>query len=669
MRKNALLCALPLLLAGLFPTLIQAQFQPPNPDELKMTADPKAPGADAVYLEIKEIDSDPLHYRHYYARIKVLTEKGKDLATVELPYLRGNFKINQIAARTIHPDGTIVPLEGRPEDLMTSKTGDTEVERKVFTLPSVTVGSVLEYQYDIGYPENQVYPPFWEIQQKYFVHTAHYEYSPPKQFTAHNSQGTNASFLTDSKGHFLNSLIWWKVLPPGVDVVTSLSGSYSLDLTDIPPAPDEAWAPPSDSILYKVRFNYETTNNAGAFWIEAAKDWGKDVDHFAEPTKPIQKAVASLVSSDDPDIAKARKLYDAVEALNNTDYTRARTSSEMNQLKLKAANRAADVWAQKSGSSDEIAMLYLSMLRAAGVTAYAARVSDREYRIFDTSNMNLDQLDDTLVIVAIDGKEIFLDPGEKMCPFGMLNWRHTSAAGLRESAVGMEIDTTPAPTYTQNSIERVGALAIDSHGGVSGQIRIIMGGQAALQWRQFALENNDDEVKKSFDRDLQSEVPEGVEAHLDHFLSMDQVDANLMAIVNVKGTLGTATAKRLLLPAFFFETRGNMPFVKEEKRVEPIDMHYGENVIDQITYLLPQGMTVEGAPKDQTDSWPGHAIYDVKVADGTGSVTVTRTLGRAFTFLKAADYQDLRGFYQKVATSDQQEVVLSTEAPAAAKGN
>ena len=43
-----------------------------------MTSDPKAPGAAAVYLEIKEIANDPMHYQSYYARIKVLTEKGKD---------------------------------------------------------------------------------------------------------------------------------------------------------------------------------------------------------------------------------------------------------------------------------------------------------------------------------------------------------------------------------------------------------------------------------------------------------------------------------------------------------------------------------------------------------------------------------------------------------------
>jgi hypothetical protein len=79
---------------------------------------PQAPGAAAVYLNVEEIANDPIHYQSFYARIKVLQEKGKELATVEIPYLHGNYKIVDIKARTIHSDGTVIPLVGKPEDLL-----------------------------------------------------------------------------------------------------------------------------------------------------------------------------------------------------------------------------------------------------------------------------------------------------------------------------------------------------------------------------------------------------------------------------------------------------------------------------------------------------------------------------------------------------------------------
>ena len=121
MRKLILLCGAVLFLAAQPPVLLRAQFQQPTEDELKMTADPMAPGADAAYLNIDEVSNDPMHYRSTYMRIKVLTEKGKELATVELPYLKGAFKVSDIKGRTIHPDGAVVPLTVKPEDLMVSK--------------------------------------------------------------------------------------------------------------------------------------------------------------------------------------------------------------------------------------------------------------------------------------------------------------------------------------------------------------------------------------------------------------------------------------------------------------------------------------------------------------------------------------------------------------------
>ncbi|MGH9598539.1 MAG: DUF3857 domain-containing protein [Terracidiphilus sp.] len=397
-----------------------------------MTADPKAPGADAVYLDIEEIDNDPLHYQSVYARIKVLTEKGKELATVDLPYVSGDFKITDIEGRTIHSDGTIIPLVGKPEDLMTSKAGGTEIGNKVFTLPSVEVGSILEYRYQIRYDDNHFSSPSWAIQKKYFVHKAHYEFTPFEAFKAdNNSQDASSSYLTDSKGHVINSLIWWLHLPQGVTLKTDVSGRYSVDVTDVPPIPDEDWMPPIESVLYRVLFYYESARTPTQFWIDSAKDWSKDVDHFADPNKPIQQAVSGLVAPGDSDLVKTQKLYNAVEALDNTDYSRVKTASEMKALKLKPAKRAEDTWKQKSGSSDDIALLYLTMLHAAGVKAYAAKVADRAWRIFDPSYMNFDQLDDTLVVADIGGKDIYLDPGEKMCPFGTLNWRHsdTKACG------------------------------------------------------------------------------------------------------------------------------------------------------------------------------------------------------------------------------------------------
>ena len=656
MRKSFLLCSAIGLLAAVSPALVCAQFQPPNPDELKMTSDPKAPGAAAVYLDIEETDNDTQHSQNYYARIKVLTEKGKEAATVGIPYRGGEFSIGSVSGRTIHSDGTIIPLTVKPEDLLIEKSNEVEVgrqayagqirkQRTVFTLPSVEVGSILEYSFQLRF-NAQFYwhlDPYWQVQQQYFVHKAHFMFTP---FDALD-------------------LVWWPHLPEGAQIKTDAAGRYFLDVADVPPTPDEEWMPPIDSFLYKVRFYYRNRYDpldVDDYWKAMAKEWSKDVDHFAEPTKTIRDAVAGLFAPGDSDLVKAQKLYAAIEALDNTDYSRQVGTSELKQLKQKEAGRAEDTWTQKRGDSNDLALLFLSMLRAADLTAYATTIVDRDKGVFDASYMSLDQLDHTLVILNTGGKEILLDPGEKMCPFGTVNWRHSYAEGLRQSADGPGRAVTPTQVFGANTIKRSGELTVDAHGGITGTLQVVMTGQEALAWRQWALEVDATELKKEFDRNLEKIVPEGVEAHLDHFLGLDNPDSLLMAVVKVTGTLGTATAKRLILPGFFFETRESQSFVNEETRLEPIDMHYAEQVTEQLTYDLPPGVSVEGAPQDTKVSWEGHAVYIVKSKSDAVQITVARVLARAFDVARPLDYQDLHGFYQKVATADQGQLVLTVNA-------
>ncbi len=68
---------------------------------------------------------------------------------------------------------------------------------------------------------------------------------------------------------------------------------------------------------------------------------------------------------------------------------------------------------------------------------------------------------------------------------------------------------------------------------------------------------------------------------------------------------------------------------------------------------------MEGAPQDTKVSWEGHAVYIVKSKSDPGQITVARVLARAFDLARPLDYQDLRGFFQKVAAADQGQLVLT----------
>jgi len=631
-----------LLITLMSPAVGLAQFQAPTSEELKMSSDPQAPGAAAVYLNIDDETDGLMHKRILYVRIKVLAEKGKELATVEIPYFKGSSEIADIKGRTIHPDGTIVPMEVKPEELMVARSGGLQIEKMVFTLPAVDVGSILEYSYvERG---GMLSSPYWEVQREYFVHNAHYAFVPG-----------------------LRGAIYWPVLPQGAAVHSGHMGKFTLDITDVPPAPQEEWMPPGQSFLYRVVFVSTSSESSEGFWISAGKAWSDSVDSFAEPSKAMRRAVAELVAPTDSAQEKARKLYLAVQELNNTDFTRSHDKAELKELKLKDVKSAGDVWEQKAGTSTEIALLYLGMLRAAGLTAYAMKVVDRDKGVFEPAFMSMAQMHSTIVILSVDGKELALDPGEKMCPFGTVHWHHAGAGGIRQSAAGPAVASSPNVPYTENSVLRFADLTLDGQGGVSGSGRFAMSGQEALYWRQKAFQSDPEEVKKAFEHWLGGLVPEGVEAHVDRFRSLDKPEEGLIAYFSLKGTLGTATGKRMILPGFFYETRTRQPFVDQEKRMEPVDMQYASSSGDQVVYHLPEGMQVEASPQDAKLVWENRALLTATVTTAPGQVTVARKMQRGFALVKPESYPGLRDFYLKIDSSNSQQIVLTRQA--IAKGN
>ncbi len=704
MRISGFVSTLLLGVALAAPALLRAQFQAPTDEELKMTADPKAPGAAAVYLNVEEVTDDPQHFCTVYTRIKVLKEKGKELATVEISFPHDNagitsvkpqtinsdfdvapaqvkhegplaarlsaqtntFKISNIKARTIHADGTVISFTVRPEDIPVSRAPGKQYSRAVFTLPSVEVGSILEYRYTVQFSDQHFSAPFWQIQRPYFVHKAHFAFNPFNDFL-NDPQAMTSRYLLDARGDVINTIIGWPNLPPGVKIATDAIGHLSLDLTDIPPVPNEEWMPPQQSLSYHVLFYYINASNEKEFWTNDEKNWSKDVDRFAEPTAALRQIVGGLVVSGDNDLERAKKLYLALQALDNTDFSPMRGSPELNRPGSRTARRAEDIWSQKSGSSEDIALLYLAMLRAAGLTAYGMKLVDRDRGVFTPGYLSFDQFDGDMVILNSGGKEIVLDPGQKMCPFQTMHWKHAGATGVRQSASGPSMVSSPLLPYTANSLFRTGDVTLDDRNGFTGDFRFLMTGQEALYWRQESLMSGESEVKKRFDDWLASMVPQGVEAHVDHFLALDNPELNLVAVINLRGTLGSSASQTLQLPAFFFEAR-NHPFVDQALRQNPVDMHYGEQIIDQAVFHLPAEMSVQAAPPDVKIPWAGHAAFASGTKSAPGQITVVRQLARAFTFAKPEEYQDLRGFDQKVAAADQAQLVLTTAAPAV-KGN
>jgi hypothetical protein len=655
-----LLCA---LLFACLPAFA-VDWTQPTPEELKMTSDPAAPDAPAVYLYREELVNDLQHYHLVYARIKILTEKGKEeFADQELPYEQGVSMISELEGRTIHSDGTVIPFTGKPYTKELVKMGGEKIMAKVFSLPDVQVGSILEFRWRESYENNYFEPPQFYLQQPVFVHKAHYHFMP------FNTAGSSTTIETkDSLGHeqTADNLLYYPDLPPGAKVVEGPSG-FDLVVDNIPALPEEPYSPPLNSFAYRLIFYYTGAVSGADFWNTEGKIWSKDANRFIKPSGKIKDAVARIVKPGDTEDAKLQKIYAAVMTVENTRFTRQHSQSE-DQAEGLREKTAADIWEQKRGSDDEINRLFLSMARAAGFKAWDMIVTERNQNLLNTSYLYWGQLEDEISIVDVGGKEMYFDPGQRYCEYGKLDWMHTGMTGVRQTENGTAMATTPLAGYRDNVTMRTADLVLGADGTLTGMLHITMNGAAALHWRQVALRTDEQEANKEYQESIEKQVPDGVHVKMDHFLGLTDYTSGLMAVLNVSGGMGTQTGKRVFLPSAFFEANAK-PLFADAKRESPVDLRFPYINQDTVNVKLPPGLTVESVPNAAKIPLPGFAQYVADYAGAGGTYQQQRALAMANTIYKPDEYPQLRDFFQKVGAQDQQQVVLDrTPAAASAKG-
>jgi transglutaminase-like putative cysteine protease len=646
-RRRSLFVSLLFLSLSILPSAaLAADWQQPTPDELKMTSEPAAPNADAVYLYREETTDDKLHVESVYVRIKILRDEGKKYGDVEIIGSSNYSGITDIQGRTIHSDGTAIPFTGKPYEKLLFKTAKMQYRAKVFSLPDVETGSILEYRYKLRYDDNSVISPTWNIQQPIYIRKAHYHFVPTeREVLSHVDKGSATTQIAYSQ------------MLPKDDKVVLTQGVYDLDVKNIPALPQEEYEPPMGAFAYRVRFYYTSVRTPQEYWNSFGKSWSHEVDKFASPSPAITDAAKELTSGATTQDEKLNKLYDAVMKLENTRYSREHSQDENRAEGIKHIKSASDVLALKRGSPDELAMLFLALARAAGFHAEAMAVVNRSRDFFQQNYLNGDQLDDLIVFVTVDGKERAFDPGERYATYGTLQWTHTLAGGLRQQDGHTTITNSPGIGYKDTIVQRVADLTLASDGTVTGTATIVLTGQNAMRWRQRALEGDQVELKKDFDDQLQPDFPPGIMIHTDHFLGLDEEGTNLVVRMKIGGSLGTATGKRIFLPLSIFAAGGRDPFASSH-REEPIDLQFPFLEKDQVTLHVPAEFQVESVPTDARVDLPQNAVY-LSVAKAAGqTITYERNLIMANILFTAAEYDKLKGFFDDVSNKDRAQAVL-----------
>ena len=427
--------------------------------------------------------------------------------------------------------------------------------------------------------------------------------------------------------------------------------------------------PPENELKSRVDFVYSQelpTEDVNKFWIKTGKKLNSQLETFVGNRKSMVREVEEIVTPNDSPEVKLQKIYARVQQMRNTSYEAQRTEQEGERENEKRAKTAEDVWKSGYGSGDELTWLFLALVRAAGFEAYGVWASDRENYFFSPVWMDRGRLDANVVLVKLNGKDFYFDPGVAFTPFGLLPWAETSVQGLRLDKRGGTWVRTMLPESAQSRIERRANLKLSDTGDLEGKLTVTFTGLEAHS-RRLDERNVDEAGRKQFlERQVQESIPAASEVDLVNEPEWKSSAPTLVAEFNLKVPGWASTAgHRAVVPVGLFSASEKHVF-DPVTRAHPIYMEFPCQKLDDVTIEIPPGWQVTSLPPGQSQL--GHIVeYSLKVENDKGKLHLERMLNLGILLVEEKYYPALRRFFQVVKTADERQVVLQPGRAAASK--
>jgi len=622
-------------------------FQPVSPDELKMTSEPKAPGAMAITLfrSVDRDDSARTAHEDVYFRIRIFTEEGRKYADVEIPFYKDAGIITNLHARTIKPDGSIVNFNGQVYEKTIVKARGLKYLAKTFTLPEVEPGAIIEYYYTVDFSDEYIgYTSHWILSDELFTKRAKFSLRP--------YSGDNPP---------LNLRWTWNFLPAGTNPpVQGGNRVVNLEVTDIPAFQTEDYMPPENELKSRVNFIYSEDpfeKDPDTFWKKRGKKLNGQLEAFVGKRGAMEQAVSQIVSPADSTELKLRKIYARVQQIRNTSYEIQKTQQEQKREKEKEPTNVETVWKKQYGNGVELTWLFLGLARAAGFDASGVWVSDRQNYFFNPQIMDASRLDTNVVVVKLNGKDVFFDPGAEFMPFGMLPWAEAGVTGRKLDKDGGSWIQTSLPESSDSEIKRQANLHITSTGDLEGTLTLTYTGLEAGQRRVDQRLSDEAARKKFLEDEVKESIPAACDVELTNQPDWKASDSPLLAQFNLKvpGWVGGAGRHALLTVGLFSASEKHL--FDHADRVYPIYFEYPFKREDDITIDLPLGWQISNVPAPQKQE--GHIVsYIMQVENNKGTLHLNRSLSMDILLLEQKYYPALRNFFQVVRTADEQQVLL-----------
>src|SRR5215211_1727279 len=374
---------------------------------LKNATVEKEADAEALFWEVR-IDDNPdgnLIFNHYI-RVKVFTERGRESQSkIDLIYGKmfgAEIKINDIAARTIKADGTIVELNKKDIfDRTVVKGSGLKYKARSFAMPAVEPGCIIEYRWrEIRVNDDANYIRL-QFQRDIPVQRVQYLIKP------YDYPGMNFHSITlhgESSG--------WK---------KEKNGFYSTVMTNMPAIHEESRMPPDDEVKTWTLVFYQMANDdrrdSEKYWMEYAKKFYEDNKSLIKPNDEVKKMAATLIADASTDDEKLQRLFEFCRTkIKNASFAASGVTPE-ERAKVKDNKTPSDTLKRGVGSMSDIDQLFAALANAAGLDARIVLSPDRGDLFFDRRSANGYFINPMYIAVNVGGTWKFINPGFSYIPF------------------------------------------------------------------------------------------------------------------------------------------------------------------------------------------------------------------------------------------------------------
>lgn len=623
------------------PTVISAE-------EKAIQADPGKGIRDGVVLvdeaELTETPGMNTDYTYHF-RAKILSNKGRDLANIEMPWNMEESGLYEWWGRTILPDGTVLELS--KEDFVQQpilKKGNEEQRVLRGALPGVVPGCVIDYGYDyLGVFEFNNYT--LHLNREWPVRDFRFRWKFPQHQTG---------------GYRLKT-------SPGLDVqVVEDKKSILVTGHNLPPIIEEPYMPPSHELEALVTLYYPY--HRSSFWNELGTDMENQVAMLVVPGKAtFLKTLETLPFTEGATPqAKLEQVYNWMErTLADTDlltyeedHARAAKEADKKTPRLppgmSAAPTADSILKDKAADGFNLARMYIGFVRGLGGHANLILAADRRDHIWDRELLVRNQFDEFLVAVRgpddPPAKTVYVDPGSGLS-FGEIPWWLTGTAALVVGSGGSLPIVLPPSDPRKNISETHGAIAFTENNAKMTFAWSRSGkGQQGLNERRYIRDLAPAERRKHLDAACGSiETSELKKAEAPGFDALGKGFALECEGSDESGLDNDVGLYALAVRGPWIE---DPPELTAATRVHPIIFEFPRVDLCTLEVAPPAGFAVKGAPEPiKIDSKFGRYLLSITVA-GNGSYHVERKFALVPIAVPAAEYDELKRFLADVRRAD-----------------